>query len=381
VDAATGPGVAKPHRMPGLDVLRGLAILMVLMYHSASPHTHAIFSLGQKSAILLIRVVNLGRLGVHLFFILSGFLITGILLDSRQDKDYFRNFYLRRVLRIVPAYLLLLLVLAVTRSVDLRYLVLCLLYLCNMTGALHSRPEYSPLWSLSVEEQFYLVWPLVVWKFSRRNLGWLSLLIVAATPVLRMALLYGPHALHDVAFKTWAVMDFFAAGSCMAIAIRSAQLRAMLPSMVRPLIVAGAILAILDFWLPQQSRLVLHNLRLATFLEPWLVLLSGLVLWAYLRPDIASAACAKPLVFLARISYGLYLYHVFIFGLVDRFWPEGLAGLLHIVPNALLRGFVEIGLSIGVAYVSRNTLEEYFLRLKPKHHPVRPVREAAPKIT
>jgi peptidoglycan/LPS O-acetylase OafA/YrhL len=367
--------------MPGLDVMRGLAILLVLVYHSVFSHVDAIFSSGIGLPIVLLRLLSMARLGVNLFFILSGFLITGILLDSRGDRDYFRNFYLRRVLRIVPAYLLLLLVLLLTRSIDRRYLVLCLLYLCNMTGAFHSTSEYGSLWSLSVEEQFYVVWPLVVWKISRRSLAWLSLLIILGTPALRLALLHGPAPLHDIATKTWAVMDFFAAGALMSLAIRSVRLRAALPSTVMPLLVGGFALTVLHFWMPQPPSGMLQNLWLATFLEPWLLIFSGLVLWAYLRPNIASATWAKPLIFLARISYSLYLYHIFIFALVIRFWPAGLAGRLPPVTNALLESLIGIGLSIAAAYVSRNTLEEFFLRLKPKHHPVRVPREAATKIT
>jgi peptidoglycan/LPS O-acetylase OafA/YrhL len=367
--------------MPGLDVMRGIAILMVLGYHAGSDHLDAIFMLCPRHAIRVIGFLHMGRLGVHLFFILSGFLITGILLDSRDDADYVRNFYLRRVLRIAPAYLLLLLVLVVTRSIDTRYLAICLLYFCNMPGAFHSKPEYGSLWSLAVEEQFYLVWPLVVWKISRRSLLWLSLLIIALTPPLRMALLYGPTAVHDIANKTWVVMDFFAAGSCMAIAVRSPRLRARLPTLLKPLILAGVTLILIQFLLSRPRSTALHNLWLAVFLEPWLLFLSGLILWAYLRPDIASAAWAKPLMFFARISYSLYLYHVFIFRMVERFWPASVAGRLHLVANALLQGVVAIMLSIVAAYVSRNTLEEFFLRLKPKHHPVRLARQATPKIT
>ena len=93
--------------MPGLDVVRGFAILMVLSYHVIATFGPQ-FSGWRHS---FIAIFEYGRTGVHLFFVLSGFLITGILIDSREDGDYYKVFYLRRLLRIVPAYLMMIAVL------------------------------------------------------------------------------------------------------------------------------------------------------------------------------------------------------------------------------------------------------------------------------
>ena len=160
--------------MPDLDLARGIAILMVLLDHGFAADQTPYILHPSRFLLNLEYVARLGHMGVHLFFILSGFLITGILLDSRTQPDYFRNFYTHRVLRIAPAYLLMLVVLIATRSITARYIAVCLLCLCNMSSLLGATSEYPALWSLSVEEQFYLVWPLAVRRLSMRSLERIS---------------------------------------------------------------------------------------------------------------------------------------------------------------------------------------------------------------
>jgi peptidoglycan/LPS O-acetylase OafA/YrhL len=365
--------------MPGLDVMRGLAILMVLLYHGYADH-HMIFALtGTKLALELAFWLSLCTMGVPLFFVLSGFLISGILIDSRAQPDYFRNFYLRRVLRIVPAYLAMLTVLMVTHSITTRYLLVCLLYFCNMTSLFGVQSQYGPLWSLSVEEQFYLFWPFVVRKLSIRNLAIFSVALVIFTPVLRLALLYGPPQLHDTYFKTWDVMDFFASGCCMALAARSSRLRPHMAKAVVPLLIFGVALFYLPGWVSHPTPLV-SNILKAVSLDCWLMFFSGLILFAYVRPGIASHAMARPLVFLGNISYGLYLCHLFIFELVEKHWPAHLTGNLGMASAGIIQFVVQVTAAILVATISRYTLEEYFLRRKPRHPRMSQHHSAAAEI-
>jgi peptidoglycan/LPS O-acetylase OafA/YrhL len=353
--------------MPGLDLARGLAILMVLLDHGfAADQTP--YQLHASRFLLGFEYVSrLGHYGVHLFFILSGFLITGILLDSRAEPDYFRNFYARRVLRIAPAYLLMVAVLFLTHSITVHYLAVCLLCLCNMPGLLGVGNQYSALWSLSVEEQFYFIWPLIIRKLSRRNFTLLCIALVLLTPVLRFVLLYGPTFLQDIHFKTWAVADFFAAGALLALAARLPHLRPRLHQAIAPLLLLGAALFALQHLLPHPSTLTFINVAHATYLEPWLFGFSGFVLLAFLHPGIATPIACRPLMFLAKISYGLYLCHPFLFTLVNAHWPLSASATSSIFPQLLLRFLVEAALSIAVAALSRYTFEEYFLRRKPRH--------------
>ena len=350
--------------LPGLDLARGLAILLVLLDHGFAADQVPYQAHATRFLLGFEYVSRFGHMGVHLFFILSGFLITGILLDSRPQPDYFRNFYLRRVLRIAPAYLLMVAVLLLTHSITVRYLAVCLLCLCNMPSLLGASSEYAALWSLSVEEQFYLVWPLLIRKLSLRSLTLLCAALVLLTPVLRFVLLYGPPFLQDIRFKTWAVADFFAAGALLAIAARLPHLRPRMHQAIAPLLLLGAALFALQHLLPAPHALALINVAHATHLEPWLFGFSGFVLLAFLHPGMAAHLACRPLIFLAKISYGLYLCHPFLFTFVNTHWPIHAP---NIFPQLVLRFFAEATLSIAIAALSRYTFEEFFLRRKPQH--------------
>jgi peptidoglycan/LPS O-acetylase OafA/YrhL len=178
-----------------------------------------------------------------------------------------------------------------------------------MPSLLGAGQEYSALWSLSVEEQFYLLWPLIIRKLSRRRFTYLCIAIVLLTPALRFALLYGPHVLHDIHYKTWAVADFFAAGALLALAARLPHLHSRMHQAIAPLLLTGVSLFALQHILPDPTRPTLINLGHATHLEPWLLSFSGFVLLAFLHPGIATHTVSRPLIFLAKISYGLYLCH------------------------------------------------------------------------
>lgn len=192
-DVAAGrmPG----RRIPALDGLRGFAILAVFAFHYGYG--------GNQSSVALVKgisaVFGLGRSGVDLFFVLSGFLITGILFDTRTDDGYYKKFYARRILRIFPIYYLLaavLFILGTLRGFHWTAGHLWFLVYFGYPAALFwpglvqasSWLRITHLWSLSVEEQFYFVWPGLIRKLaSKRNILFFCLGMFVASLLTRMA--------------------------------------------------------------------------------------------------------------------------------------------------------------------------------------------------
>jgi peptidoglycan/LPS O-acetylase OafA/YrhL len=132
--------------MPELDTLRGIAVLAVVFFHGFARQYNALPFHG--AARLWLSLTAPGWLGVNLFFVLSGFLITGILLESRRKPHYYRRFYTRRALRILPAYYSLLVLLAVLHESSVAFLGLSFAYLSNLATLFGASMGYGPLWSL-----------------------------------------------------------------------------------------------------------------------------------------------------------------------------------------------------------------------------------------
>ncbi len=145
------PGYGRQH-IASLDGLRGLAVLLVLAYHHA--------------------LLNSGWLGVDLFFALSGYLITTILRSARHDEEYWKPFWIKRATRILPPFLLVLVLTPLLGFiVTIRQFAGYLFSLGDVMAYVHSQFEpLRPLWSLAVEEHFYLAWPFAVRYLRRRNL-------------------------------------------------------------------------------------------------------------------------------------------------------------------------------------------------------------------
>ncbi|MBS0244284.1 MAG: acyltransferase, partial [Proteobacteria bacterium] len=191
-----GPHTLQSGHIPALDGIRGLAVIMVLLFHFICAATPL-----NNIEALVIRFFNYGAYGVELFFVLSGFLITGILYDARSKPNYFKNFYIRRTLRIFPLYygvLFLTFVVAPlipwlsgpTLSYMAEHQAWAWLYATNVFIAIKGYWAYAYLehfWSLSVEEHFYLFWPFLVYWLapSPRRLMAASLAVAAASAMAR----------------------------------------------------------------------------------------------------------------------------------------------------------------------------------------------------
>ncbi len=198
-------------RIPELDGLRGLAVLMVMAYHAFA--YEMVREQWEGFARVLVSVTNLGWLGVDLFFVLSGFLITGVLLRTRQDAQYLSNFYWRRALRILPLYFLVLLVIGLCYANAGQFVLLSTFFLANLVSLFGVPLVYGPLWSLAVEEHFYLFWPWVVRAVTPRRLTWLAAGIAFFQPLVRGL---GFIAKTDIYYFTWFRLDGLAWGAWLA---------------------------------------------------------------------------------------------------------------------------------------------------------------------
>lgn len=344
--------------MPELDSIRGIAVLMVLFLHGmARPLDTGLSVPGEW----LVSISRHGGVGVNLFFVLSGFLITGILLDSKSRSDYYRRFYTRRARRIVPALCATLLLLFVGGWIHWRFALVSILFLANSAPLLGVPLQYGPLWSLAVEEHFYVLWPTLVRKLTSRRQLILLVSIIVLSPIVR-AMAFVP--LQGVAsgnpLYTWFNLDGLAWGAMMAIWLRRPSFRRVhLSGVALPLLVIGVAAYVWLMTRPQASAVFTQSacaLGSAGFLS--CMLLAGTSRWKVLvdRPTLK---------FLGFISYGLYLIHVFAFRLTEIL----LSHLFPILVAAgkptvamLLRFAVGSGLAITLAFLSRRSLEERFLR-------------------
>lgn len=360
--------------IPELDSLRGLAILGVLVLHGFFWQYSGLHFTGWSRLFLLATAA--GWVGVHLFFVLSGFLITGILLDSRNKTRYYSRFYTRRALRILPAYYSLLVLLAILHQASAGFLGLSFVYLSNLTNLFGVPADYGPLWSLAVEEHYYILWPAIVRKLNAVNVATVSAAICLVVPLLRgIAFHYGQTS--GLGWYTWFVADGLAMGSLLAAVLRASLTRrqvwqfcALLFAFTAALAGLGARHGILTMRRPLGASLqftVIHIFFAA-------VLVLSLLLGSSPHKTFVNH---KALQFFGYISYGLYLIHLLVFRMYDKvlrnYAPQLLPADGHFA-LVVLRFLVAGSFAVGLAYLSRRYFEEAFLRLKDRFN-----RDAVPR--
>jgi peptidoglycan/LPS O-acetylase OafA/YrhL len=355
--------------MPELDSIRGIAILAVLFYHGF--YWNVDLAQFSKPARLILTGMWAGRLGVNLFFVLSGFLITGLLINSKDRKDYYSRFYKRRALRILPAYILTILILVIVKRAPWNFIGLSVLYLSNLTPLFGIAIAYPILWSLAVEEHFYFVWPAVVRKLSTRQLIFCCVAVILVSPLSRLVTFYWSRRNGFVSFVgndyTWNSADGLACG-----ALLSTWLRKFQPSrhqVGRTIYVLGAVaLGIYLVGLPWGIWTRQRPLGAAMQVVPWHLLFVAF-LGAFLMLGTSSwknIPQARTLRFFGEISYGLYLYHLLFLEGYDYLAGRNILPLPGTGPGTLLliRFVVASSVAVAAAYMSRRLFEDRFLRLK-----------------
>ncbi len=378
---------AKPIRitghLPGLDGVRGLAILMVLAVHFVGDATPRAW--GERLAV---KLGGYGVLGVDLFFVLSGFLITGLLLDSKGGLHYFRNFYARRTLRIFPLYYavlaLLFLVLPLLATLpppleDARsHQVWLWTYTANFfiaAKASWALTYVSHFWSLAIEEHFYLVWPLVVFSFRRETLERICLGAIGVALALRIALSLAGVSELSISVLTPCRVDTLCVGALLATVARREGGPGLLVRRSGPaaLAVAAATLAVSGWCAAMRTGLaVLHPIRGTLFA----IFFGALTLMSVQDAEqslVARAFQSSWLRTFGKYSYGLYVYHgVLSWHMQELRVQDRLEALL--ASNSLAiaaQAVLGVGLSLVVSALSYELFEKRFLALKRLFEPKR----------
>lgn len=365
---------AETRHQPELDGIRGLAILAVMLSH-AGP----LIIWGGITAKLLVSVMTPGWSGVELFFALSGFLITGILLRTKTASNYFSSFYARRVLRIFPVYYLTLSMVLVLAAHNVWW--------NSMIPALgHTRLAYyfylqnwpafwahghelranviGHFWSLAVEEQFYLIWPLVVLLLSERFL--LRICIVLLFLALPFRILFFHRIGGDYGFihLTITRMDGLLVGAIGAIlTYRMGKIPLWL--VYSALSLGGAIIGYIALF--HHHELVATYIYMETAGFTGFALLSGglIGLSQYPRPRLLRVLRAKWLTEIGKYSYGIYVFHIPIYAGAERIARTMFGVVLPLRLTLALPVIVLLmGLSFLAAKISYDHFESKFLGLK-----------------
>ena len=230
-DASELPGAPSRLVYPALDGVRGIAVLLVML--------HNLTILEHRESLLAkvwVFATDAGWIGVQLFFVLSGFLITGILLDERGRPRFFRDFYVRRILRIFPLYYLVLFArfailprFLPEAAVPFEVAIGFWLYASNWTDLVtHGVNGFGHFWSLAVEEQFYLAWPLAVGRLGARGLAGVCVALIAISGIARFVIYARGVDPQWLYMSTVTRADALAFGALVAIALRDARGRAWL---------------------------------------------------------------------------------------------------------------------------------------------------------
>jgi peptidoglycan/LPS O-acetylase OafA/YrhL len=320
-----------------LDGLRGVAVLMVVLYH----HSH----------------LNMGWMGVDIFFALSGFLITSILRRTREDEQYWGEFWIKRTTRILPPLFLTILLVSVF---ELRSGVQLAAYVFSLGDYLaYARPNYEtlrPLWSLAVEEHFYIVWPFAVRFMRKMPLIQLIAGLLLLESILRAAVSIHHQAFSLVYYTTPFRLDGLLVGALLAVLFESPKKKAIIGRFSAPAAVGLAVVYIgmrLGFGLrftKDANSSLLYNLGVYPLIALGCAALVAYVL-THGESVLTRLLSSRPIVFLGSISYGVYLYQVPIREIVTC--VTGLS-----IRHAF---FIDLPLTILLSWVSFKFYEEPLL--------------------
>ena len=387
--APTSPEPAPlPRRLKGhvpvLDGVRGLAILAVVILHVTGRIDHPE---GGTLDWWVWTIFHTGWMGVDLFFVLSGYLITGILCDTRAAENYFGSFYGRRALRIFPLFYIFLtavwIAFRMTKTGEYPFGAPAWWYFLYLQNYVMFSPaiEFVPgvigiTWSLAVEEQFYLVWPLLVRKLTRQNMIRLCVAIIVLQPVLRQLL-------YSFASERWILnaycttptrMDGLAIGALIALILREDGGLARLAKWARVMLPVGVIGTLVCFFLIGEAEPRTYPFGVYGYTTVALAFGGFLIFALGAREEslLSRALSGKFLGLWGKYSYAIYLWHAILIRGLEKGLYKPLLGettprvLGSVLPVMALEVVVTGALSLGAGWLSWQLIEKHFLALKDR---------------
>ena len=338
-----------------LDGVRAIAALMVMFFHFFQS-----ISTTDSKLLIIQKIAIFGQTGVSLFFVLSGFLITRILIATKKSHDYFYNFYVRRILRIFPLYYLFLIIyffimpLLFNNSIaDFRYQIYHWVYLQDFAMTFNwplTGPEH--FWSLAVEEHFYLFWPFLIYYLNKQKITISVLILVIMSLFVRI---YLTNLKLEVYYFTFSRMDELAIGALLAILEVDNQLTNKNSNKFSLLFILLIIPTII-IWVNNNSS-GNSTLQIFKFILLSLIYFSliGYIITVNGNNIFKRLFQAKPFLFTGKISYGLYVYHPLCYWLFNHFFET----------RYIILNFIGCFISAyATAAISYYLFESQFLNLK-----------------
>ncbi len=357
---------------PELDCLRFMAFLSVFFYHCIPGEPS--FYTGWPHAIVSFigATVTAGEFGVPVFFVLSAYLITNLLLREKERTGRLdtRSFYIRRILRIWPLYYSFLAIASLLPFI-LRHQSMPLIWIAGyslLAGnwvqafAAYSPPTLMahPLWTVSIEEQFYLMWPLVVRKASRASIAGIAIALLVAANLSRVLLAFSdlPSRFQVINQNTVSNLDPIALGVLLALALEKPPALSFLK---RVALLLACVLSMIGVG----GIIEVHRVTGAVFGKPLVAFASAGILVSFL--GVRNHVIRNPILqYLGKISYGLYVIHFATWLCVAHFLKESSARYDETLGGRIEMAALALAITIAVASMSYRWLETPFLRLKER---------------
>ncbi|MDD4973343.1 MAG: acyltransferase [Bacteriovorax sp.] len=366
-----------------LDGIRGIAIVIVMIYHLVGVLAVSGADFHNPISKLIFVFIDDGWMGVDLFFTLSGYLITSILLKTKAEPNYLKNFFMRRSLRIFPLYYFFLIIYFIVlpyffgeysrfQHLESRQ-VWYWTYMSNFEIFFKQKwSDPAHLWSLGIEEQFYWFWPFIVLLFSSRTFHWLTAIIFILQPLIRLAFVLSGVTGNVIPAFTFSHLDGLMVGAFIATSLyRQTFTKESLRKWGYYLFFGGLLARLALPFIPVSFDIR----RNVIAIDIWSLFSGGLILLSVTHAKeslINTLLTNRLLVFAGTYSYGLYMIHQLIFQYIAfKFGSIAGANLISLLQVGILGGIASfIGAWLLFKYFESPflNLKEHFSYAKIKSH-------------